>query len=231
MKAHAIRLMLRDRACQDPFVSHTPRRRFYRGLSPDQRRALRRQAFIDTGREVWCQDGWAAVTMRRVCAQAGLTDRYFYESFADRDALLVAIGQSVRDETVSHLVSSLVAHAAEPPQTQLRAAITLIVDLINEDPGSAQIFFGDHGGNTFLEDLRRTTIDSTVNLFLAMARPNLAVGADELGFRVALLIGIGGFVETVTAWRSGHLDISSSELIEALMGVAQRLGDGFINLA
>jgi AcrR family transcriptional regulator len=36
-------------------------------------------------------DGMAGLTMTAVCASAGLTERYFYESFHDREALLVAV--------------------------------------------------------------------------------------------------------------------------------------------
>ena len=36
-------------------------------------------------------EGAAAATMRATCREAALTERYFYESFANRDELLVAV--------------------------------------------------------------------------------------------------------------------------------------------
>ncbi|WP_278258124.1 TetR family transcriptional regulator [Nocardioides convexus] len=56
-----------------------PRRR-YGGKTAEQRRAERREALLAAAVDIWQESGWAAVTMRGVCARAGLTDRYFYES-------------------------------------------------------------------------------------------------------------------------------------------------------
>lgn len=54
------------------------------------------------------------MTMRGACARAGLADRYFYESFADREALLVAIAESVRDETIAVILNSGAAPGERP---------------------------------------------------------------------------------------------------------------------
>lgn len=211
-------------------VSPTESRRPYRGLTAEQRRAQRRSALIAAASELWREQGWAAVTMRGVCARASLTDRYFYESFADRDAVLVAVAESVRDEVMALIVAAAVKHGDGSPGAQLRAAIEAVVDLIVEAPGNAGIFFGDHGGNELLESVRRATINSTVGLFMTLARPHLATHNDETEFRISLLVGIGGFVETVVAWRSGALEVTSEALVEMLMGVSRRLGHGFVDL-
>jgi len=50
--------------------------------------------------------GTGDVSVRGVCAEAGLGPRYFYEQFPDRDALLLAVADQVRDELLSVLVSS-----------------------------------------------------------------------------------------------------------------------------
>ncbi|HET6290833.1 MAG TPA: TetR family transcriptional regulator, partial [Amycolatopsis sp.] len=62
--------------------------RRYSGKTADERRAERRLALLGAALDIWQEQGWAAVTMRGVCARANLTDRYFYESFANRDVLL-----------------------------------------------------------------------------------------------------------------------------------------------
>jgi AcrR family transcriptional regulator len=168
--------------------------------------------------------------MRGVCARAALTDRYFYESFADRDALLVAVAESVRDKTIALILAAVEGHQNDPPAKQLRAALEAIVDLIANDPGSSQIFFGDHGGSDVLEALRREMIGAVVGLFMEVARPHLLPNVDEYELRLALFVGIGGFVEAVTAWRSGILDTTSDRLVEMLMGVARRMVRDFVDL-
>lgn len=68
----------------------TPRR-VYGGQSHDVRTAERRRAFLDAGIQVFGMQGYRAATVRMICAEAGLTDRYFYESFDDSEALLRAV--------------------------------------------------------------------------------------------------------------------------------------------
>nr|WP_162138711.1 TetR/AcrR family transcriptional regulator [Gordonia hirsuta] len=205
--------------------------RSYRGLSAEERRASRRRALLEAGRELWCEYGWASVTMRAVCARAGLTDRYFYENFADRDALLVAVGESVRDETLGLILSAVAAHADASSRRQLQAALEAVTEFIANDPGSAQIFFGDHGGSDTLEALRRQVIDSVVDLFVELSRPHLLPGVAEVQYRLTLLVGIGGFVEAAVGWRSGSLNFTAAEFVEALMAVADRLAEGSVVLA
>ena len=50
-----------------------------RGRRP--KRGRTRQALMDAALDLVATDGVAAVTVRGVCAQARLNDRYFYESF------------------------------------------------------------------------------------------------------------------------------------------------------
>lgn len=211
-------------------MSRDVKQRAYGGKSADERRAERRTALLTAGRDLWCEGGWAAVTMRGVCSRARLTDRYFYEAFADRDALLVAVGEGVRDEVVATILTAVAPHADAPLLAQLRAALAAVVGLIVEDPGPVQIFFGDHGGSEVLEALRRTTIGAVVGLFTDVASPALVPGVDIVEFRVALLVGIGGFVETMTSWRAGALDVTADEVVEMLTSVARRLGAGLVDL-
>lgn len=208
----------------------TAPKRSYRGLTADERRAQRRRALLEAGRELWCERGWAAVTMRGVCTHTGLTDRYFYENFADRDALLVAVGEMVRDQTLATILAAVAAEEGGSPRDRLRAALEAIIEFVANDPGNAQIFFGDHGGSEALETMRRTVIDSVVDLFVELSRPQMLPGVDEAEYRLILLVGIGGFVETAVAWRSGTLDLTADRMVDTLMGVADRLAMSYVSL-
>lgn len=201
--------------------------RTYGGKTADQRRDERRAAFVAAARRIWIEQGWAAVTMRGVCAEAALSDRYFYESFADRDVLLLAVAEETRDEIMRLLYASLVPHLADSPFVQLRAALGEIVRIILEDPGSAQVMFGDHGGSAALVGFRHESIRAFVDVMVELARPYLREGADDAALRVSTLVGIGGFVETVNAWQAGMLEVSAGDLVEMLQGVGEALGRRF----
>lgn len=208
-------------------VPPAPRRR-YGGKSAEQRRAERRAALVAAALDIWRELGWASVTMRGVCARAGLTDRYFYESFADRDALLATLWDQVRDETLQMLLDAIVPYADDGPLDQLRAALFAVVHHIGDEPQRAQILFGDHAGSAVLEQRRRETIQLAVDLLIDIARPHLRADVDEVGFRVNVLMGIGGFVETMLAWRSGLVEADADELVEHLTGLGAALAPQFL---
>ncbi|MFS3130068.1 TetR/AcrR family transcriptional regulator [Nocardioides sp. Bht2] len=211
-------------------MSRVATQRSYGGRTAAERRAQRRTALLEAGRDLWCEQGWAAVTMRGVCARAGVTDRYFYENFTDRDALLAAVAGEVRQEVTALLLASVEPHLEAAPAVQLRVALETIIDFIATNAGNTQIFFGDHGGSDLLEAMRRETIGTVVDLFRVYVEPHLAPDVSDTELRVVLLVGIGGFVETATAWRAGEIQATAPELVEMLMGVSRRLGHGLIDL-
>jgi AcrR family transcriptional regulator len=204
-----------------------PRRR-YAGKSADQRRSERRETLVAAALDIWQESGWAAVTMRGVCARASLTDRYFYESFADRDALLATLWDQMRDETLQMLLDAIAPYADAGPLDQLRAALFAVVHHVGDEPQRAQIVFGDHAGSAILEQRRRETIQMAVGLLIDIARPHLREDVDEVGFQVNVLMGIGGFVETMLAWRSGLVDADADALVEHLAGLGAALAPQFL---
>ena len=71
------------------------------GRTAEERHAERRQRLVDAATEIWVDSGWAAVTMRGVCARTSLNDRYFYEHFSDRDDLLCTVWDGARDDLIA----------------------------------------------------------------------------------------------------------------------------------
>lgn len=80
-----------------PGVRNKPAGRAYGGLSPEDRVAARRQRLLQAGAVLFGTQGLRATTVRGVCSEAGLTDRYFYESFASLEALLAAVYTDMMD--------------------------------------------------------------------------------------------------------------------------------------
>lgn len=177
---------------------------------------------------IWQQQGWAAVTMRGVCAHAGLIDRYFYESFADRDAILAAVWDQVRDDTLDFLLASIADQLDQPPLDQLRVAITAFVRNLVDDPGRARIFFGGHAGSPVLEQRRQETLHKATDILSGMARPFLAPDVDENAFRMTVLMGIGGFIELITAWHAGIVEADVDHIIDQAAEFGATLGAQFL---
>ncbi|WP_024802463.1 TetR/AcrR family transcriptional regulator [Nocardia sp. BMG51109] len=186
--------------------------RTWGGRTPEQRRAERRERLIEAALRIWLDSGWAAVTMRGVCGRAGLNDRYFYEHFADRDALLAAGWDEVCLEVFGELSAVVAENLGRAPLDILRAAIARAVQL--QSGGHARILLADHAGSAILEERRAKMLTDATDLLIAAARPYLRPGVDETSFRMSTLMGIGGFVELLAVWRAGAIDVDAARIID-----------------
>ncbi|MGK2881433.1 MAG: TetR/AcrR family transcriptional regulator [Mycobacterium sp.] len=100
------------------------RRKRWSGVPIEDRQALRRGELVAAGIDLLGGDAGPALTVRAVCRQAGLTERYFYESFADRDDFVRAAYDDVCQRAMTMLMT------AETP----RAAVEQFVALMVDDP-------------------------------------------------------------------------------------------------
>ena len=164
-----------------------------------------------------------------VCAQAGLSDRYFYESFTDREELLGTVWDQMRDETLAMILTAISDAADKGALEQLRLALDATVHHIADEPNRAQIIFGDHAGSAVLEQRRRETVQMATDLMIGMARPFLAEDVDDRALRINVVLGIGGFVELMLAWRDGLVDATPDEIVGHLSDVGTSLSGRFLS--
>ncbi|MBB4855345.1 AcrR family transcriptional regulator [Mycobacteroides chelonae] len=201
------------------------------GRTAAERRAERRERLVNAAQEIWIEQGWAAVTMRGVCARTSLNDRYFYKDFADREDLLAAVWDGVRDELIAQISAIAAEDPERPALDTLRKTITLVVERVSADPGWADIIFVRHVGSGVLEQRRIDLLHQATAVLIAAADPYLVRNVDRTGFRVDTLVGIGGFSELVNAWRSGLLDVSADDVIEHSTRIGATLAASYLNPA
>ena len=108
------------------------------GTTLPERRAARRAKLLAAGLDLLGTQGSAAVAVRSVCRAAGLTDRYFYENFADRDALLLAVYDQVAGEAKAALEQA-VRDSADDPQSIAAAAVAAFLDVLTDDPRKGRV--------------------------------------------------------------------------------------------
>ncbi len=94
------------------------------GVPIEDRQALRRDDLVAAGVTLLGGEGGPALTVRAVCREAGLTERYFYESFSDRDEFVRAVYDDVCTKAMAALMSA----------TTAREAVERFVALMVDDP-------------------------------------------------------------------------------------------------
>ncbi|MGQ0697834.1 MAG: TetR/AcrR family transcriptional regulator [Panacagrimonas sp.] len=107
--------------------------RRYRGVEVEERVIERRRQFVESGLECFGTRGYHAVTVRELCAQARLTERYFYESFKDREALFAAVYENL----IVHLREDFVTAAVSKApvlEDMARAGLGVFFRRLQKDP-------------------------------------------------------------------------------------------------
>ena len=111
----------------------------YRGIPQDERRAQRRSQLITAGIAVYGERGYRQATVKAVCEAAGLTERYFYESFANSEELLIACFNAVTCAVMEEIMAA--ARAAAPgPDARARAMLHAYFKALQREPRSARVF-------------------------------------------------------------------------------------------
>lgn len=108
--------------------------RNYGGIPLAARQAERRDRLILAAIHVSARAGREGATVAAICAEAGLTARYFYESFPNREALFLSAFSRVQDE----LFARIAPHATG--RDPVKGALTGFFSVLAEHPGPARVF-------------------------------------------------------------------------------------------
>ncbi|MCV7419103.1 TetR/AcrR family transcriptional regulator [Mycobacterium yunnanensis] len=176
------------------------RRGRWSGVPLRDRQTLRRDELITAGVEVLGGEGGGSLTVRGVCRAAGLTERYFYESFDDRDDFVRAVYDHVCSTAMTTLTSS----------TTPRDAVERFVALMVDDPIRGRVLLiaperepvltksGAEWMPSFIELLQHKLTRITDPAVQAMVATGL----------------VGALTALFTAYLNGRLDATREQFID-----------------
>jgi AcrR family transcriptional regulator len=197
----------------------------YRGVSADERRAERRARLVEAGLDVIAAGGLTGLTMTAVTTRAGLTERYFYESFRDRDALLEAIFDAALQEMDEAMFAAL---AASPPDLleRCRAAAGAMIAVLTDDPRKARLH-AEAVGSAALSNRRSQAISAHAKLLAEQMRElrGLDRPQQQAPLRLATLVLLGGLSDAILGWLDGSLEMSRATLVEECARLAVAAAD------
>lgn len=85
--------------------------RQFKGLSLSERKEARREKLIEAGIATYGTLGFFSVTVKDVCQEAKLTERYFYESFKKSEDLFQTIFLKMIEELQQNLMQAVIKAA------------------------------------------------------------------------------------------------------------------------
>lgn len=205
-----------------PTSATVPARTSWAGIPPEDRRAARRERLLDAGFDLLGTEGYEATTVRAVCQAAQLNPRYFYESFENLDALIVA----VYDRTVAELSATVREGALDIDDAaeRMHAVVDRVVHFVDEDRRRGRILYVEALGN---EALNRRRVEANRALVESMVedaanRYGRPPAQEPVG-RIAAAVLVGGFGELLAQWLAGHIDATEQQLVDDAATLLQGL--------
>jgi len=175
-------------------------KRRYSGQSFADRQSDRRARLVRAALQVAGRFGLEGTSVAAICAEAGLTARYFYESFPNRDAIFVEAYRLAQEELLSHV------DAAKDRADPVRSALTGFYTALYTHPGLARVFLvdlNDHGN-----DMKAVSQEAAKKLAKAFAlegrHPLVIAGA------------LGAVVDVAKRW----IESDFAEHVEAVVEIA-----------
>ncbi|MCW1431451.1 TetR/AcrR family transcriptional regulator [Novosphingobium sp. JCM 18896] len=167
--------------------------RLYGGQSQEARVAERREKLMQAAAKLYGQAGTTGVSVTAICAEAGLTPRYFYESFASREELLLAVFREVCDHLIADVTAAIDARA--PADSALSAFFQLLAD----HPDLARVFLveTDHHDPEMLKVGRAMLARLAALIAPEVTLPLAQVGAMGAVLRIARFWIEGDYAEPV----------------------------------
>ena len=198
--------------------------RAYAGVSASDRVAARKARLLDAALELYGTQGYLATGVKDVCREAGVTDRYFYESFANSSQLFSAVFDRTTTELLA-LVALGVGAAAPDPEAQARAAIETFVRTLADDPRKARLLFAETASaGPAIEQHVRATIRQFASLIAATARAHLPAEIRDVVVQMGAHSLVGAIAGVIVEWQAGGLDASIDEVIDYFVDVFTAAG-------
>lgn len=112
--------------------------RVYGGINADLRETERRKKLLAAGLTAFGSNGYAKTNIKTICQLAGLTERYFYESFTRKEDLLSALYQELTEGQVMESLKTLEENGDQPFKG---ASLSLkgFLQSFAQDPHRAQV--------------------------------------------------------------------------------------------
>ena len=191
----------------------------YRGVSATDRRHQRRQRLIDAGLQLFGTRGIAAVGIVDVCAEAGLTKRYFYENFASIDALAEAVFEHVTGNLVAMVAPAIEIGAGRDP----RPALTVYIRALLSDPRVVRLLAVESQTGP-LKKYHDGFPTRAVELWFGFASADTdADMPPPQDMRLKAYGFVGAAQQIGMAWLDGHLPLTIDKVIDELVDMFYRI--------
>ena len=189
--------------------------RQFKGLSLSERKEARRENSLKPVLQLMEPLAFS-VTVKDVCQEAKLTERYFYESFK-RVKIYSRLSFKMIEELQQNLMQAVIKAAPDPEQ-MVDAGLRALLSTLKDDPRLARIVYVDailvqelHNQATIQETLAQ--FDRMIQAFVMLTMPQIQHNENELSL---IATGLNGYVTQIAVrWVMGGFKQSLEQVLAA----------------
>ena len=191
--------------------------RQFKGLSLTERKQARREKLIQAGIEAYGRQGFFAVTVKDICNEAKLTERYFYESFKKSDELFQTIFLTLIDQLQQNVMQAIM-QASPVPEKMIASGLTALLTTLKNNPGMARIIYIDamlvqelHNQATIHETMSR--FERMIHAFVMLTMPHIKRSEREISL---IATGLNGYITQIAIrWVMSGFKQSMDEVLSS----------------
>ena len=176
--------------------------RVYGGESAAQRLARQRRQFLDAGLELFGTIGYRATSVRALCKQARLTDRYFYKNFHDTEDLLAAVYGESMDQVQAAVMEAIAGNSgADQLGNMIEAGLTAFFSAIENAHVARVCWLEVLGVSPRIDEMYTRRTQQFADLLLVVAKgllPRWSLSDEET--RITGITVVGAISQSALHW-------------------------------
>lgn len=199
-------------------TKHKPsKERQFKGMSLTERKEARREKLIEAGIQAYGTQGFFSVTVKDICKEAKLTERYFYESFKKSEHLFQTIFLELIDQLQQKLMQAIM-QASPDPFKMIDAGLHAFFSFLKDDPRTARIIYIDamlvqelHKHATIQETMGK--FDRMLHAYVILMMPQTHLTEKEISL---IATGVNGYVTQIAVrWVIGGFNLPLEDVVQA----------------
>lgn len=203
--------------------------RRYGDRTASERLSERRVKLVEAALDAFWEDGYQNTSVEQLCSRAGVSTRNFYEHFANREALLLALHDDLNARALTAVATALTAVDPDDIRARVQAGVRAYFDVVTTDPRWARIAVVESVGvSRAAEQHRQEAIGRFAVLIQTEASRLAAAGLiPARDFRLTSLALVGALNALVNTWTTtpdwaGLVDDVVTEATELIVTSMQR---------
>ena len=191
----------------------------WRGVPSDERQIERRRRLFEATLGLADTSGLAAVTVRGVCALAGLTNRYFYENFSDTNDLLISLYEELAEQAMTNTAQGMSTTGLDL-RSRIRGGVQAGITFVVDEYRRSRYLLVHATALPELNRRRRQLIGHVAESWAKTVQQAYGLGDESSALAAVSRFVVGGLIELATAFVQGDVVVPVDDLVESATDMA-----------